>query len=98
MLVGCVDAVLEAPGLFVVGEVQEEFEDDDVVVDEETLELVDVVEAVLHDFVGDELVDAGGEDVLVVRAVEDADHAARQGRRCGRARGSHGGLRGVWGL
>ncbi len=38
--------------------------------------LVDVVEPLTDDFGRDELVDAGDEDVLVVRAVEDADHAA----------------------
>ena len=52
MLVGGVDAGLEAAGLLFVGDVQEEFEDDDVVVGEHALELVDVVEAVLHDFLG----------------------------------------------
>ena len=45
MLVGVVDAGLEAPGLLVVGDVEVELEDDYVVVDEHALELVDVVEA-----------------------------------------------------
>jgi len=60
-----------------VGDVQEELEDDDVVVKERALELVDVFEAAPDGLGGDELVDPRREDVLVVRAVEDADHAAR---------------------
>ncbi len=59
-----------------MGDVEEELEDDDVVVGEHGLELVDVVESAADFFRGDELVDAGGEDVLVVGAVEDLDHAA----------------------
>ena len=71
-----VDAGLEAAGLLVAGDVKVELEDEDVVVGEHALELVDVVEAAAHDLVGNDLVDAWGEDIFVVGAVEDADHAA----------------------
>ena len=71
-----VDAGLKAAGLLVAGDVEIELEDEDVVVGEEALELVDVFEAAVGDVVGDEFVDARGEDVFVVGAVEDADHAA----------------------
>src|SRR5260370_41744458 len=57
---------------------QIKLEDEDVVVGEETLEFVDVFEAAVRDVARDELVDARGEDVFVVGAVEDADHAARR--------------------
>ena len=76
VLVWVVDAGLEAAGLLLVRDVEVELEDEDVVVGEEALELVDVVEATVGLVAGDELVDARGEDVLVVGAVEDADHAA----------------------
>jgi hypothetical protein len=81
ILFGFVDAGLEAACLLGAGDVQEELEDDDVVVDEHALEGVDVFEATTHRLGGDELVDTRGEDVFVVRAVEDADHAS--GRDCG---------------
>src|SRR5216683_5688203 len=77
VLVGGVDAGLQAASLLLVGDVQEKLEDDDVVVEERALELVDVFEAAPDGLGGDELVDPRREDVLVVRAVEDADHAAR---------------------
>jgi hypothetical protein len=73
-----VDAGLEAAGLLVPGDVEVELEDEDVVVGEETFEFVDVFEAAVRDVAGDELVDAGGEDVFVVGSVEDADDAARR--------------------
>jgi hypothetical protein len=72
-----VDAGLEATGLFVARDVEIELEDEDVVVGEKALELVNVFEAAVGNIAGDELVDARREDVLVVRAVEDADHSTR---------------------
>ena len=76
MLVGVVNAGLEAGGLLLLGDVEEEFEGEDVVVGEHGLELVDVFETATDGFGRDELVDSWGEDVLVVRPVEDLDHAA----------------------
>jgi hypothetical protein len=76
VLVGVVDAGLEAAGLFFVRDVEEELEDEDVAVGEGLLPGVDVVHAAVGLFAGDEAVDAGGEHILIVRAVEDADHAA----------------------
>jgi hypothetical protein len=58
--------------------VQVELEDEDIVVGEKTLEFVDVVEAAACDVARDELVDSRGEDIFIVGAVEDADHAARR--------------------
>jgi hypothetical protein len=75
VLVGVVETGLEAASLLVAGDVEEELEDDDVVIDEEVLELVDVVEALADDFGGNQLMDAGDEHILVVGAVEDADHS-----------------------
>jgi hypothetical protein len=72
-----VDAGLEAAGLLFVRDVEIELEDEDVVVGEEAFELVDVVEATLRDFAGDELVNARGQNIFVVGSVEDADHTAR---------------------
>jgi len=79
VLVRVVDAGLEAAGLLVVGDVEEELEDDDVVVGDGLLPLVDVLHALVGGFGADEAVDAGGEDVFVVGAVEDFDHAAGWG-------------------
>jgi hypothetical protein len=78
MLLFVIEAGLEAPSLLVFGDVEIELEDEDVVVGEVAFELVDVVEATVRDFAGDELVDARGENVFVVGTVEDADHAARR--------------------
>ncbi len=75
-LVGVVDAGLEAFGLFFAGEVEEELEDDGVVVVEALFEVDDLIEALVDGLFADVTVDAGGEDVFVVGAVEDADHAA----------------------
>jgi len=72
-----IDAGLEAPSLLIAGDVQVELEDEDVVVEEHVLEPVDVVQMAACDLGGDELVNTRGEDVLVVGAVEDVDHAAR---------------------
>ena len=71
-----VDARLEAVLLFFLRDVKKKLQDDDVVVVEHGLEFVDVFEAAPDFFWGDDLVDAGGEDVFVVGAVEDLDHAA----------------------
>jgi hypothetical protein len=76
VLFGIVDAGLEAAGLLLIGDVEEELEEDDVVVVKHALELDDVFDMLLELAGGDELVDAGDEDVLVVGAVEDFDHAA----------------------
>ncbi len=77
MLVWIVDAGLQAASLFLVGDVEEELEDEDVVVGEHGLEL-DMSSRCWWTFLREhELVDAGDEDVFVVGAVEDADHAAR---------------------
>ena len=65
-----------AAGLFVVGDVEEELEDHDVIVGKCLFPGVDVVEVPAGLFFAHVSVDAGGEDVFVVRAVEDADHAA----------------------
>ncbi len=78
MLLLVVDAGLEAAGLLVARDVEVELEDEDVVVGEETFEFVDVSKTAARDVARDEFVDARGEDVFVVRAVEDADHAARR--------------------
>jgi hypothetical protein len=76
MLLFVVEAGLEAPSLLVFGDVEIELEDQSVVVSEVAFELVDVVEATVRDFAGDELVDARRENVFVVGTVEDADHSA----------------------
>ena len=81
MLVGRVDARLEAGGLLGLRDVQEEFEDDGVVVGEGLFPAVDVVHALAGGSFVNEAVDAGREDVFIVRAVEDADHAAGRGLR-----------------
>src|SRR3954468_9167367 len=59
-----------------MGDMGEELEDDDVVVVEHLLELDDVFDVLLEFVGGDELVDAGNEDVLVVGAVEYLDDSA----------------------
>src|SRR4051812_46737991 len=59
-----------------MGDMEEELEDDDVVVVEHLLELDDVFDVLLEFVGGDELVDAGNEDVLVVGAVEYLDDSA----------------------
>jgi hypothetical protein len=77
MLFGIVDAGLEALGLLLVGDVEEELEDGDAVVGEGLLPGVDIVHVLAGGFVAHESMDARGKDVFVVRAVEDADHASR---------------------
>ena len=84
---GVVEAFEEAFFLFVLGEVEEEFEDEGAVADEVSFEGVDVVVAGVPEAVaafsrGEALgvedfgVDFGDEDFFVVGAVEDADAAA----------------------
>jgi hypothetical protein len=73
-----VDAGLEAAGLLVPRDMEVELKDEDVVVGEKAFEFVDVFETPVRDIARDELVDARGEDVFVVGAVEDSDHAARR--------------------
>ncbi len=87
ILFGIFEALEEALLLFFLGEMKEEFADDDAVAREVALESVDVLVALLPDVLGDEAfgqflrakkrrVDADDEDFLVVRAVEDTDFAA----------------------
>jgi len=75
-LVRVVDAGLEAAGLLFMGDVEEELEDEDIVVGEHGLELENVFEVLVDFFTRAKFVDVGDEDVFVVRAVEDIDHAA----------------------
>ena len=48
VLLGVVDAGLEAASLFIARDMEIELEDEDVVVDEHALELVDVVEVTMR--------------------------------------------------
>jgi hypothetical protein len=71
-----VDTGLEAAGLLFARDVKVELKNEHVVVGKHALELVDIFKALIDDVNGDDFVDSGPQDVLVVGAVEDADHAA----------------------
>jgi hypothetical protein len=82
-----VDAFEESTFLFLLGDVQEEFADDDAVAGEIGLGVANIFEAFFPDVFGQEFVrdflvreefgvDAHDKDVFVVAAVEDADVAA----------------------
>jgi hypothetical protein len=84
VLLGEVDAGQEAPALLLLGQVQEELDDDEPVVGEVALPVVDLLVAAAPDVGAPHLrgqllalqelgVDPDHEDLLVVRPVEDAD-------------------------
>ena len=75
-LVRGVDARLEAAGLLGAGDVQVELEDDGSVGGEGVLPVVDLAQAAADGLFIELAVDARDQDILIVRAVEDADHAA----------------------
>ncbi len=80
VLGGILNARKQAFGLFLFADVQEEFQEDDVIVRENFLEGVDLFVARLPDGFGSELEDAHDQNVLVMGTVEDADVAvARKG-------------------
>ena len=72
-LLGVVDPLLETGALLVAGDVEEHLEDRRPLVDEHPLEGADVLVPAPPDVLRRELAHAHGHDVLVVRAVEDAD-------------------------
>lgn len=84
---GAFEAVKEAAFLFLAGDVEEEFSDDDAVVSEVGFEIVDVFVALFPDVLSEELgrqllfleqlgVDTDDEDFFVIGAVKDPDASA----------------------
>ena len=98
MLLLLVDALLQAARLLLARDVQEELEDDDVVVGEHALEVVDLLHVPCRLFRADVAVHPRRKHVLIVRAVEDADHALAVEPARGSARGSHAAAQAAWAL
>ena len=69
--------------LLFLGDVQHEFQDRGAVLDQDFLEGVDLAVALLDLALRRELAHAADQDILVVRAVEDADGAAAGGGEVG---------------
>ena len=67
---GVVEAGLQAPGLFLFGDMQEKFQDHGAVVGQQRFEIINVLVAALPDFLVNLAVHAGDEYVFVVGAVE----------------------------
>ncbi len=78
MLAGLAQPLLEAFLLLGFGDVQEELDDGHAATGQQALEGVDVVVAALPHRARHQLFDADDQHVLVVRAVEEADHAQRR--------------------
>ena len=79
-LLGIVHALLKALPLLLLRDVQEHLHHRRALVREHSLPFADVRRATLPDLLRGELQHANGDDVLVVRPVEDADLSARRER------------------
>ena len=77
-LLRVVDPLLEPPPLLLLRDVEEDLHHRRPLVDEHPLPLADVAAAPAPDLLRGEAVHPDGDDVLVVRAVEDPDLAARR--------------------
>ncbi len=77
-LLGIVETLLQPPALLVPRDMQEDLDDTGSLVREHLLERTDVLVAALPHTLLHELAHADGDHVLIVRAVEDHDLAARR--------------------
>ena len=76
MLVRRVDAGLQALCLLLVRDVQKELQNANAVIYQDRLELVDLIQMLMCSLIFHETMNARRQDVLIMRPVEDADHAA----------------------
>jgi dTMP kinase len=77
-LIAIVDSFLEATFLFILADVQEEFENSDVILAEHLFEVVDLCVTLGPLRLRDEIVDSNDEDVFILGAVENPDVADRR--------------------
>src|SRR5690348_5318675 len=75
LLTRIMEPLLKTPLLFFPADMQEKFQDLDVIFLEVPFKAIDFSVSRLPHFLGNELVDANHEDVFIMRAVKNADHA-----------------------
>src|SRR5215471_11315338 len=74
-LCGIIEAGLQAISLLILADMEEEFQDDDVVAYQHLLEGIDFIKAMRELLRGKVAMDANHQNILIMRAVEDSDHA-----------------------
>src|SRR5215469_18754138 len=70
-----IKAGLQAVSLLILADVEEKFQDDDAVSHQHLLEGIDFIKTMRELLLGKVAVDANHQNVLVMRAVENSDHA-----------------------
>ena len=78
MLLRVVQPRLQPTRLLLLRDIEEEFQDDDVILGKRLLEAIDLLDPLLDDLPRDLAVNTRREYVLIVRPVEDLNHPARR--------------------